>query len=74
MMTPKLAREMGPALSLGAIQKPSLEPAKKLCRRHLWTRKKWSRKCSVCGREDELDQATGEWVSPTGEREYDRGH
>ena len=62
-LTQKKARQMGPALSIGDIAKPTPQPSRKReCRRkHRWITRKTSRWCSRCGRMEECDPVTREW-------------
>lgn len=65
-LTQKKARQMGPALSLGDIAKPTEQPwSKTECKRkHRWNTRKHERWCSRCGRREESDPVTREWGTP----------
>ena len=65
-LTQKKARQMGPALALGDIAKPTAQPwSKTECKRkHRWNTRKTERWCSRCGRREECDPVTREWGTP----------
>lgn len=58
ILTSKVARQMGPALSIGSVSKPTPQPRSKTeCKRkHRWLTRKWARRCGRCGREEALER------------------
>ena len=56
----------GPSIGLGALKtdqsKPTLNHDCK--RRHRWVQRRFNRRCTRCGREEEKDPGTGAWENP----------
>ena len=57
ILTRKTLRELGPALQLSDIAKPTPQPwSKTECKRvHRWVLRKWERRCARCGRMEEIE-------------------
>ncbi len=56
----KASGDLG-GLTLGELQSVKKRFAKRICKKHIWRKSKWSRQCSICGLVEDKDKASSTW-------------
>ncbi|GDX10806.1 hypothetical protein LBMAG57_25780 [Verrucomicrobiota bacterium] len=66
MVTRKTTHAWGPSIGLGALKTDQSKPTLKhdCKRKHRWVQRRFNRRCTRCGREEEKDPGTGVWENP----------